>query len=82
MKTAAKTQTRVKSADPHAAVRRYRERMRAKGLRPMTIWAPDLTNPAVSAMLAREFAAICAAAKADASFSSLFDAQDFPDWTA
>lgn len=44
-KPAAKTKSKKSAVDPYAAVRRYRERMRAKGLRPMTIWVPDVSAP-------------------------------------
>ena len=32
-----------------ARTRAYRERMRAKGLKPVTIWTYDLSDPAVAA---------------------------------
>jgi hypothetical protein len=32
--------------------RAYRERLRAKGLKPVTIWVPDLNDPEVRARIA------------------------------
>lgn len=77
----AKRAKRAKAADPHAAVRRYRERMRAKGLRPVTIWVPDPSDPAVREALAREARAILLSSTTDRDLRPLFDAQDFSDWT-
>jgi hypothetical protein len=80
---------RAKAADPHAAVRRYRERMRAKGYRPMTMWVPDVQNPAVARKLKAEFAAIrehertSAQARSDAAFWNEVAAHawdDLPDY--
>lgn len=39
-------------------MRAYRERMRAKGLRPVQKWVPDLRNPAFVAELQRQSAAL------------------------
>ena len=35
-------------------MRAYRERLRARGLKPRTIWVPDLSKPEVRAQLERE----------------------------
>ena len=35
-------------------MRAYRERLRARGLKPLTIWVPDLSKPEVRAQLERE----------------------------
>jgi hypothetical protein len=41
-----------------ARTRAYRERLRAKGLRPVTIWVLDVTNPEIREQLARDCKAI------------------------
>ncbi len=50
---------------PSSSARRtaaYRERMRAKGLKPVTIWVPDRRDPAYREQCRRAVAAINAAA--------------------
>ncbi len=39
---------------PHENVRRYRERMRAKGLRQIQLWVPDTRSPAFTAECRRQ----------------------------
>ncbi|MGH2608848.1 MAG: antitoxin MazE family protein [Tepidiformaceae bacterium] len=39
-------------------VRAYRERMRERGLRPVTFWVPDVTTPEFAAQARRESLAI------------------------
>jgi len=63
---------------------RFRDRQRAKGLRPATIWIPDIRDPAYRARLdaaSRELAALPAAeADADAA-AGLADAFKYtPEW--
>ncbi|MGH6680159.1 MAG: antitoxin MazE-like protein [Bradyrhizobium sp.] len=63
---------------------RFRERQRAKGLRPATIWIPDIRDPAYRARLdatCRELAALPPAeAEADAA-AGLADAFKYtPGW--
>ena len=43
-------------------VRKHREKMKAAGLRPVTIWVPDVNTPAFKAQVARDIAAINASA--------------------
>lgn len=39
---------------PHANVRRYRERMRARGFRQIQLWVPDTRSPAFAAECRRQ----------------------------
>ena len=43
-------------------VRKHREKMKAAGLKPVTIWVPDVTTPEFKAQVAREIAIINASA--------------------
>ena len=43
-------------------VRKHREKMKAAGLKPVTIWVPDVNTPAFKAQVARDIAAINASA--------------------
>ncbi len=47
------TETR-KLTDSAARVRRHRERMRQQGLKPVTLWLPDVTDPAYIAECRRQ----------------------------
>jgi hypothetical protein len=63
---------------------KFRDRQRAKGLRPATIWIPDIRDPAYRARLdaaCRELAALASAeAEADAA-AGLADAFKYmPGW--
>jgi len=49
-------------ADGAARVRKYREKMRAAGLKPVTIWVPDVNSPEFKEQVARDIAAINASA--------------------
>ena len=61
----------AKSRTANIRAARFRDRQRAKGLRPATIWIPDIRDPAYRASLdaaCRELAALPAAeAEADAA---------------
>jgi hypothetical protein len=43
-------------------VRRHREKMKAMGLKPVTLWLPDVNSPEFKAQIARDIAAINASA--------------------
>jgi hypothetical protein len=43
-------------------VRKHREKMKAAGLKPVTIWVPDVNLPEFKEQIAREIAAINASA--------------------
>ena len=39
-------------------IRKHREKMKAAGLKPVTIWVPDVNSPEFKAQIAREIAVI------------------------
>jgi len=43
-------------------VRKHRDKMKAAGLKPVTIWVPDVNAPGFKEQVAREIAAIKASA--------------------
>jgi hypothetical protein len=43
-------------------VRKHREKMKAMGLKPVTLWVPDVNSPEFKAQVARDIAAINASA--------------------
>ena len=48
-----------------AKVRAHRERLRAQGLRPIQIWAPDVRSPSFRSEAHRQSAAVAASAHAN-----------------
>jgi hypothetical protein len=63
---------------PRERARDYRARMRAKGLRPVTLWVPDLSDPEVRARIDRDCRAINEADKKDDIYEWLEAVQDWP----
>lgn len=49
-------------SDGAKRVRKHREKMKAAGLKPVTIWVPDVSAPEFKAQVARDIAAINASA--------------------
>ena len=45
-------------SDGAKRVRKHREKMKAAGLKPVTIWVPDVNTPEFKAQVAREIAVI------------------------
>jgi hypothetical protein len=74
--------TQAKSATARAA--RFRDRQRAKGLRPVTIWMPDIRDPAYRQRVAAacdSLAALSAAEADDDAAAGLADAfRHMPGW--
>lgn len=54
----------------------YRERQRARGLRPVTMWMPDLRDPLVRAELSRRCAEIAAREEENRDLQAFFDAME------
>ena len=55
------------ASDPkpsHVKVREHRQRLRARGLRPIQIWVPDVRSPSFRSEAHRQSAAIAASAHA------------------
>jgi Antitoxin MazE-like len=64
-------------------MRDYRGRLRAKGLRPLQLWVPDMRDPKVRARIRREFRYL-ARQPADPEVDALLDANlaEIEGWTA
>jgi hypothetical protein len=64
-------------------MRDYRGRLRAKGLRPLQLWVPDLRDAKVRARIRREVRYL-ARQPADSEIDALLDANlaEIEDWTA
>lgn len=67
-----------RSAD---AVGRYRDRMRAKGLRPVQLWLPDSRSKLFAAECRRQ-SRLATAEADDQALAALMALQDDTDWTA
>jgi hypothetical protein len=52
-------------------VRKHREKMKAAGLKPVTIWVPDVNSPEFKERVAREIALINASADEKAILEEL-----------
>jgi hypothetical protein len=48
----------AKTTSTTEAMQRYRERMRAQGLRPVQLWVPDTRSPAFAAAFKRQALAV------------------------
>lgn len=74
------TKPRSPSAD---RVRRHREKMKAMGLKPVTIWVPeDYNSPAYKAEIKRECQLINADPESDIVLEGMLELADFSDWKA
>ncbi|HEY8332852.1 MAG TPA: antitoxin MazE family protein [Tardiphaga sp.] len=60
-------------SDGAKRVRKHREKMRAAGLKPVTIWVPDVNAPDFKAQVARDIAAINACADEKTILDELSD---------
>lgn len=60
-------------------VRKHREKMKAAGLKPVTIWVPDVNTPEYQAKIARAIAVINASESEKQILDELSDV-DFDGW--
>lgn len=69
---------RSEKAKAREKVRRYRERLRAQGLRPIQIWVPDIRSPEFGPEAQRQAAAVAQSAhqQADQLFIDSVSALD------
>jgi hypothetical protein len=67
-------------AKPHENVRRYRERMRAKGLRQIQLWVPDTRSPAFAAECRRQSLLVAGDPAEQALMDELEALQDVEGW--
>jgi hypothetical protein len=61
----------VAMTDGAKRVRKHREKMKAAGLKPVTIWVPDVNTPEFKARVAREIKLINASADEKAILEEL-----------
>jgi hypothetical protein len=61
----------VTMTDGAKRVRKHREKMKAAGLKPVTIWVPDINSPDFKARVAREIELINASADEKAILEEL-----------
>ncbi len=54
----AKPTEAAKRSDAAKRVRKHRDKMKAMGLKPVTLWVPDVHSPEFKAQIARDIAAI------------------------
>ena len=66
-------------SDGASRVRKHREKMKAAGLKPVTIWVPDVNTPEFRAQVAREIAIINASAGEKEILEELSEV-DFDGW--
>jgi hypothetical protein len=61
-------------------VRKHREKMKAAGLKPVTIWVPDVDAPEYQVRIERAIQAINADAESRQVMEDMLDLADFSDW--
>jgi AmiR/NasT family two-component response regulator len=70
----------VTMTDGAKRVRKHREKMKAAGLKPVTIWVPDVNAPGYKEQLARDIAIINADADSMLVMEQMLSVADFSDW--
>jgi AmiR/NasT family two-component response regulator len=61
-------------------VQKHRDKMKAAGLKPVTIWVPDVNAPGFREQLARDIAIINADADSHRVMEQMLSVADFSDW--
>ena len=61
-------------------VRKHRDKMKAAGLKPVTIWVPDVNAPGYRDALARDIARINADEESTRVMEDMLELADFSDW--
>jgi hypothetical protein len=61
-------------------VRKHREKMKAAGLKPVTIWVPDVNSPEFKARVAREIELINADPESERVMEDMLAISDFSGW--
>jgi AmiR/NasT family two-component response regulator len=67
-------------ADGAKRVQKHREKMKAAGLKPVTIWVPDVNAPGFKERIAREVEIINADADSHRVMEEMLALADFSDW--
>jgi hypothetical protein len=61
-------------------VQKHRDKMKAAGLKPVTIWVPDVNAPGFKERIAREIEIINADAESQRVMEEMLALADFSDW--
>jgi len=61
-------------------VQKHRDKMKAAGLKPVTIWVPDVNAPGFKERIAREIEIINADADSQRVMEEMLALADFSDW--
>ena len=67
-------------SDGAERVRKHREKMKAAGLKPVTIWVPDVNASGYREALARDIARINADEESTRVMEDMLELADFSDW--
>ncbi|MDO8397580.1 MAG: antitoxin MazE family protein [Bradyrhizobium sp.] len=67
-------------ADGAKRVQKHRDKMKAAGLKPVTIWVPDVNAPGFKEQIAREIEIINADAESQRVMEEMLALADFSDW--
>jgi hypothetical protein len=67
-------------ADGAKRVQKHRDKMNAAGLKPVTIWVPDVNAPGFKERIAREIEIINADADSQRVMEEMLALADFSDW--
>jgi hypothetical protein len=70
----------VVMTDGAKRVRKHREKMKAAGLKPVTIWVPDVNSPEFKARVAREIELINADPESERVMEEMLATSDFSGW--
>jgi hypothetical protein len=72
----------VMMTDGAKRVRKHREKMKAAGLKPVTIWVPDVNAPGYREEIRRQCELINASADSERVIDEMLSVADFSDWKA
>ena len=67
-------------ADGAKRVQKHRDKMKAAGLKPVTIWVPDVNAPGFKEQIARAIEIINADADSQRVMEEMLALADFCDW--
>jgi hypothetical protein len=67
-------------ADGAKRVQKHRDKMKAAGLKPVTIWVPDVNAPGFKEQIARAVEVINADADSQRVMEEMLALSDFSDW--
>jgi hypothetical protein len=67
-------------ADGAKRVQKHRDKMKAAGLKPVTIWVPDVNAPGFKEQIARAVEIINADADSQRVMEEMLALSDFSDW--